>query len=285
MVVGTVRMQTLLRHSLTALRSEVEEREARRAASHLILHPADRGKGGGADGQAAPIWAAERCDTSLFCRAAVARGYLSEEQMRRAAERYHLGMTRDGGVIFWQTDRAGVTHDGKVMYYREDCHRDRSPERHPTWVSSVLKAHYDSPVDFCPAHCLFGLHLLSGAAADESPQHVAAAAGNAPQQVAVVEAEKTAVILSEHFPDRLWMAAGGLGELTAEKLLPLRGCAGVTLFPDTDDSRTAYDRWWQVAQEASPLLGLPVAVSALLELEASPAQKAAKIDLVDFLFH
>ena len=37
----------------------------------------------------------------------------------------------------------------------------------------------------------------------------------------MVEAEKSAVILSEHFPEYLWMATGGLGEVQAEILKSL----------------------------------------------------------------
>ena len=39
---------------------------------------------------------------STFCRSAVSMGYLTQAQMNRAAQRYRLGMSRDGGVIFWQ---------------------------------------------------------------------------------------------------------------------------------------------------------------------------------------
>ena len=101
--------------------------------------------------------------------------------------------------------------------------------------------------------------------------------------VAVVEAEKTAVILSAHYPQYLWLAAGGLTELTAQKLFPLRHHR-IVLFPDTDPDQTAYTRWYAIAQEARRLYGLDIHVSSLLERRATAAQKQAKIDLVDFLF-
>ena len=82
------------------------------------------------------------------------------------------------------------------------------------------------------------------------------------------------------------MATGGLSELSAAKLLALRGHR-IILFPDTDSDgtayRTAYRTWYEVARQAQWLLGHPVTVSPLLEQRASPAQKAAKIDLADFL--
>ena len=51
------------------------------------------------------MWQRRLSTESAFCRALVACGYLTEAQMRRAAERYRLGMSRDGGVIFWQKDQ------------------------------------------------------------------------------------------------------------------------------------------------------------------------------------
>ena len=123
------------------------------------------------------------------------------------------------------------------------------------------------------AHCLFGTHLLG----EERK------AGCEPQPCAVVEAEKTAVILSEHFPRYLWLAAGGLNELTHGKLFPLRRHR-IILFPDTDEQCHAYTLWYRIAQEASRMLDQTVTVSPLLELRATPEQKRRKIDLVDFLF-
>ena len=113
----------------------------------------------------------------------------------------------------------------------------------------------------------FGLHLLHSAAT-----------------VAVVEAEKTAVIMSERYPQYLWLASGGLSMLTAEKLLPLRD-RRVILFPDTDPDGKAFAHWQQTAREASRHTLFPIYVSPLLERHATLEQKAAKIDIIDFLFH
>ena len=213
-----------------------------------------------------PLWEAWKSTESVFCRAVVKCGYLTEEQMLRAAERYRLGMSQDGGVIFWQIDEEGRTRDGKIMYYREDCHRDKS--RHPSWASARLKAYYGYDGDLPVERCLFGLHLLG-------------VVGGA---VCVVEAEKTAVIMSEVYPQYIWMAAGGLSALSAEKLRPLRDHK-VVLFPDTDPDGTTYACWKAIAEEASHSFLSLVYVSPLLERHATPEQKAAKIDIVDLLFN
>ena len=70
---------------------------------------------------------------SQFCEAVVSSGYLTQEQMLHAACHYRLGASRQGGVIFWQIDQEGRVHDGKVMYYLPDCHRNKAHK--PTWVS------------------------------------------------------------------------------------------------------------------------------------------------------
>ena len=258
---------------------------------------------------------------SVFCRAVVKCGYLTEEQMLSAAERYRLGRSRDGGVIFWQIDEEGRTRDGKIMYYREDCHRDKS--RHPSWASARLKAYYGYDGELPVDRCLFGLHLLTsperqlpllsrrGKGWSDPPQSSPAqtlsispySGGEAAAQVeqgpksvisvisvcdkksvCVVEAEKTAVIMSEVYPQFVWMAAGGLSALSAEKLRPLRDHK-VVLFPDTDPDGTTYACWKAIAKEASRSFLSPVYVSPLLERQATPEQKAAKIDIVDLLFN
>lgn len=261
------------------------------------------------------MWSQALSTESQFCKAVVAAGYLTETQMQHASRRYRLGKSIQGGVIFWQIDQEDRIHDGKVMYYKMDCHRDKS--RHPNWVSSLIskRNHWEKGQS---SHCLFGLHLLYDEQYELSDYDglgieawikcmktkFSAVNGsrfrvknnNFPfsilnsqltKAVAVVEAEKSAVILSEHFPEYLWMATGGLGEVQAEKFRPLRG-RKVIFFPDTDPDGTAYRRWYEAAQEVQRQLwwedSPPIYVSPILEERATAEQKERKIDLVDFLF-
>lgn len=100
-----------------------------KAMSHELGHDRPR--------DSRPMWQRRLSCESAFCKALVACGYLTQEQMQRAALRYRLGMSRDGGVIFWQIDEHDLLRDGKIMYYLPDCHRDH--DRHPSWVSYLLR--------------------------------------------------------------------------------------------------------------------------------------------------
>lgn len=216
-----------------------------------------------------PLWASRLSTRSSFCRAVVQSGLLSRRQMIHAALRYRLGRSKDDAVIYWQIDQLGIIHDGKLMWYGPDCHRLKN--RHATWVSHLFKQQYGLPAEaFQTVHSFFGLHLLEPG-----------------RQVAIVEAEKSAVILSEHYPQYIWLAAGGLSEVQPSKFWPLRHHK-VVIFPDTDPDSTAYTRWYQAAQEvmSSPYWPRdnPIRVSPILERLATPDQKQRKIDLVDYLF-
>ena len=217
---------------------------------------------------------------SQFCEAVVSCGYLTQEQMLHAACHYRLGASRQGGVIFWQIDQEGRVRDGKVMYYLSDCHRNKAHK--PTWVSYLLRRRDPFPnAAHETSHCFFGEHLISEKRKVKSEKcnpHCCT--------VAVVEAEKTAVILSELYPQYIWLASGGLGEVQPDKFRALRGCK-VILFPDTDPDGIAYSRWSNVAEEVMRSVfwegSPPIRVSRILEDHATEEQKRRKIDLVDFI--
>ena len=228
-----------------------------------------------------PLWQRRLSADSDFCRAMVGSGYLTAAQMERAARRYRLGRSRDGGVIFWQIDQLGTVYDGKIMHYRPDGHRDH--RRPPYWVSACLRSNGLLPADWTSPHCLFGTHLLKiRNGENEKMRDGGNEKMSTSQPVCVVEAEKTAVVMSELRPDYLWLATGGLYELTATKLFPLRG-RRIILLPDTDTDGKAYATWYRVTMEAQRLLGHPIHLSPLLEQRATREQREAKIDIVDWV--
>ena len=112
------------------------------------------------------------------------------------------------------------------------------------------------------SQCLFGEYLLNVY----------------PDKVAVlVESEKSAVIGSALFPDYVWLAAGGKSQLREEKLRVLSGRT-LLLFPDAD----AYAEW---KERADGMTFCKVMVSDLIEKNATPEQKAAHIDIADWIIY
>lgn len=235
-----------------------------------------------------PMWCWRLSAKSSFCRAVVQTGMLTHRQMVHAALRYRLGCSIDDAVIYWQIDQLGQVHDGKLMWYGPDCHRLK--HRNASWVIFLLKQHFGVPQDtFQPTHVFFGTHLLKyeGRCKMADVKSVKSVKSVCPITVCVVEAEKSAVILSELYPQYIWLAAGGMNEVQVSKFLPLQHYR-VILFPDTDPEGRAFRTWYDAAQQVMRSFFWPphnpIRVSPLLELNASEDQKHRKIDLVDFLF-
>ena len=227
---------------------------------------------------------------SEFCQALVSSGYLTEQQMRHAAQRYQLGISRNGSVVFWEIDTEHRVRNGKLMHYLPDCHRDKS--RPPTWVAAELKKAGKLSPDINNPHCLFGLHLLghtdyTGHTETTELRSMAAreSQNTETKKIAIVESEKSAVILSEKFPDFVWLSCGGLQMFKPHLLEPLTPHR-IIIFPDTDEKGETFRQWNETALEAQRLYEFryPLRVSPLLEQNATKDQKQRKIDLVDYLF-
>ena len=263
-----------------------------------------------------PLWALRLSSKSCFCRAVVQTGMLTHRQMVHAAWRYRLGCSKDDAVIYWQIDQLGYVHDGKLMWYGPDCHRLKN--RNASWVMFLLKKHYCIPqTAFQPTHVFFGTHLLRHTEITETTDIFKSNTNLTnltnkefsnsqildPKKkdsfnscnswfkkrpvVCIVEAEKSAVILSELYPQYIWLAAGGMGEVQVNKFLPLQYYR-IILFPDTDPEGRAYKVWYDAAQNVMRSFFWPkhnpIRVSPFLELHATEDQKRRKIDLVDYIF-
>ena len=208
---------------------------------------------------------------SSFHRSVVASGLLTAEELQAASEIFHLGTTKDKRVVYWQIDAEGRVRDGKLMAYDEHCHRVK-PGEHDTqssvsWAGFELRQCGLLDKDWEATHCLFGLHQLNS---------------RPDAMVCIVEAEKTAVICSQKFKDSIWMAAGGMEQLNVDKLRPLVG-RQVIIYPDTDLEGETFKKWYDIAWRARCELEMDIAICDVLEKNATPEQKEAKIDLVDFI--
>ena len=106
---------------------------------------------------------------------------------------YNIGTAKGGGTIFWQEDRNGNVRTGKVMYYHPNGKRIK--ERNSWFLHSRIKE------DFNYRQCFFGLHLTT----PDKP-------------VALVESEKTAILMSVFMPEYTWVASGGSEMLNLQRL-------------------------------------------------------------------
>ena len=188
---------------------------------------------------------------SRFCKEVVAAGQISQEGMQQAALLYRLGKSRNSETVFWMIDQNQRVRDAIVS---------------DTWASVLLKERGLIDQQWCPQHCLFGLHLLAVC-------H---------KNIGVVESVRSCIVLSERFPEYLWMATGYLANLNHWLFLPLKG-RRVICYPATDLTGDTYLLWLNVATAARKY-GLDITVSRFLEDYATPSQKSHKIDLIDFLY-
>ena len=196
-----------------------------------------------------------RSDDSGLCHEMLTKYGFTPEQMHRAAERFKLGRSKSGKTIYWMIDDLGIVRDGRIG---------------DSWVSTMLKARYPCAAPYLHIeHCLFGLHQVSMTDTNKS--------------IGIVESERTAVILSEVFPDLLWMAYSYPSNFMVNILEPLQG-RKVTLYPLADPYMDNYLYCLNLADQATRLYHLEISVSRFLEDNATGDQKRRKIDILDYLF-
>lgn len=191
-------------------------------------------------------------------------GLFDIKTIERVAADYYLGATKSREVIFWQVDNNRRIRTGKVMAYDpETGHRVHSNGA-TNWIHALLKKQGLIDGEFNLQQCFFGEHLLK-----KYPDKV----------VAIVEAEKTAVIASAVFPKYIWLATGGKYGINADKMKVLAG-RKVIFFPDTDTTGETYQYWREKANE---LTNCTCIVSDILETNATAAEKIRKIDIADWV--
>jgi hypothetical protein len=159
-------------------------------------------------------------------------------------------------TIFWQIDNKEQIRGAKIMLYNEHTgKRVKEPYTHINWLHKAIKE-----PDFNLYPCLFGLHLIN-----EDYQ----------KNIAIVESEKTAIILSLILPEFIWLATGGSGNFKFELLEPIkkRKCFA---YPDKGE----FKKWNRTAKELKEK-GFKIAVSDLLE----QTEFSNGFDLADYYFN
>ena len=194
-----------------------------------------------------------RADSFDFFSPALNAGLLTAEQMASACRRYLLGRSKSGRCIFWLIDEQGHVRDGRLA---------------DTWVSQLLKAREPQLLsDWHTTHCLFGLQVLS--------------TSNDSLPVCVVESAASAVMLSELFPDQVWLATVCPDNATVDRFTVLRGYT-VSIIPHTDTTMSNYISWLELADTLRRTYHLDIHCNPILEDNATAEQKQRNIDLLDF---
>ncbi len=128
--------------------------------------------------------------------------------------------------------------------------------------TSSLPAKLKLKEDFQYKQIFFGEHLLR-----QFPN----------KPVAIVEAEKTAIIARLCFPEFVWLGSNSKTWLKTERLQRLDN-RQIILYPDAD----GFELWQSIASDANKQ-GLTVKVSSLIENHATATQKTDGYDLADYL--
>jgi len=169
--------------------------------------------------------------------------HYDDDEVNFTIDKYQVGTSNqfNSSTVFWQMDNTGNIRSGKIMNYdtstgKRQKNKDGKPLIH--WAHSVLKI-----PNYNLKQCLFGLHLLNDNV----------------KQVAIVESEKTALIMSIESPNYTWMSTGSLQGFKYEYLAPLKGTA-IIAFPD----KGGYVQWQKTADILNDK-GFDIKVSQFLE--------------------
>ncbi|OUS10452.1 hypothetical protein A9Q93_12930 [Nonlabens dokdonensis] len=184
--------------------------------------------------------------------------------------RYLLGSINKpwkDSIIFWEIDNKGILRYGKIMtYHSHNGKRVKEPYNH---VGSFHKVYHGKDRNYNYDRCLFGLHLINE---DFS------------KPIAIVESEKTAIIMSEIDPKYIWLACGSINGINEHMFNPISH-RKIILFPDlslpNDKGKTALDYWTEKANKLIKL-GFKITVSTFLYVLADPKEKEIGFDIADY---
>lgn len=190
--------------------------------------------------------------------------YFPKDKIEKTVEDYALGATKNKEIIFWQIDINGNVRTGKIMQYNPKTgKRVKNKTGAINWVHNKLKKSNPTYANFNLRQCYFGEHLLR--LYPDKP-------------LAIVEAEKTAVITSMVIPQCNWLAAGNLNGLNIEKSKVFEN-RNIVLYPDAG----CYEKWSKKMTEIRKQIPCQIAISELIEYHATPQQIEADYDIADYI--
>jgi hypothetical protein len=169
----------------------------------------------------------------------------SKSEVFEAMQNYFITGTNlryNKATVFWQIDNNENIRHGKIMLYDPITGKRQKDEEGKGKISSIRSALKENDFNLC--QCLFGLHRIN-----EDYQ----------KTIAIVESEKTAIVMSIFLPDFIWIATGSKGQFKPETLQPLKG-RNVIGYPD----KGAFNEWKIKALELNDL-GYNISISDLIE--------------------
>ncbi len=181
------------------------------------------------------------------------------KEIQNVLQMYSVG-TFDDYTCFPQIDRLNRICKVKLIRFN----RATGKRLKGDYDTSSLVRKLKLKEDFQYKQIFFGEHLL--------PKYP-----NKP--IAIVEAEKTAIIASLCFPEFVWLGSNSKTWLKVERLKRL-GKRQIVLYPDAD----GFDLWQSIALDVQRQ-GSTVKVSSLIENQATDQQKTNGYDLADYLIN
>jgi len=171
-------------------------------------------------------------------------GIVGGELTDLAIEMYKIGTAKDGGTLFPHIDLENNVCSIKKILFKKDGHREDNGKgydwKHPENWKRIF----------------FGEHLLI----------------DKKKTVAIVEAEKTAIIGNMCVPEFIWLSPSGKNGMTKEKCHCLHG-RNVILFPDAGCA----NEWREIAEKLQLKRICNYYVSLIIENEEKG------LDVADFL--
>ena len=176
------------------------------------------------------------------------RTIFSDAQVKEVILKYLIGTSKlwEGATVFWQIDNNEKIRHGKIMLlnpYTGKRVKNSEGKGFINSVRSVLKLK-----EFNLNQCLFGLHLINETNT---------------KTIALVESEKTAVLMSVFKPEYTWLSTGSKGGLKHEFLKPIKQYK-IVAFPD----KSEYKDWLDKATELNGF-GFNIVVNDWLEQQSN----------------
>ena len=166
-----------------------------------------------------------------------------KNEVDQIIKKYNIGTANmyKGATVFWQIDNTGNIRTGKIMSYNTETGKrtkNNDGKSKINWVHSALKK-----TNYNLKQCLFGLHLFKKDV----------------KKIAIVESEKTAIIMSLEMPEYTWMATGSFLGFKDDYLKPLKN-TDIIAYPD----KGCYEKWSKTAKTLNEK-GYNITVSNIIE--------------------